>query len=272
MSVKRKLRCLPMFHRGLIFAIGVSIPLALGLRYPEQSLGYVLPANQLVQLMAANASKFKTLVITQMTQQEKDDASEGPEINVFREQIWMQAPGRYQSKVLNEDWERREAPNVAFRRLFLSNSPENFMQLFLEMGIDLEQVAYTRVDGVVAYRIGSAEAGTPKLIIEKERFLPLQLTYWAIGDHAGALVDVKFKDYREVDHGWYPFEITYSSDRWSNETYTLLTILPNGPFDPSVFSTPMTGSHKEKASEKNEGLSNDERLKQIIKKFEDKYQ
>ena len=146
------------------------------------------------------------------------------------------------------------------------------MQLFQKMGIDLEQVAYTRVDGVVACIIGSAEAGTPKLIIEKERFLPLQLTYRAIGDHAGALIDVRFKDYREIDHGWYPFEITYASDRWPNETYTLLTILPNGPFDPSVFSTPMTGSPRGKASEKDEGLSDDERLKQIIKKFEDKYQ
>ena len=91
-----------MFHRVLIFSLGVSIPFVLRLECPEQSLGYVLPANQLVQLMAANASKFKTLVITQLTQQEKNDSPEGKELEVFREQIWMQAPARYQSKVLNE--------------------------------------------------------------------------------------------------------------------------------------------------------------------------
>ena len=271
MRMKRKSRFLRMFHRGLIFTIGVLIPFALSLEYPEQGLGYILPAEQLIQLMADNASKFKTLVITQLTQQEKGDASEGRELEVFREQIWMQAPARYQSKVLNQDWGRREAPNVAFRRLFLADSSESFMRLLLEMGVDLDQVAYTRVDGIVAYRIGNAEPGTPKLIIEKKRFLPLQLTYWAIGDHAGALVDVRFRDYREVDHGWYPYEITYSSDRWSNETYSLLTILPNGPFDPSVFSSPMKDFSEGKASEKSEGLSDEERLKQIIQKFEDKY-
>jgi hypothetical protein len=271
MSLNRKSCCLRIFHRVLIFSIGVSIPFVLSLERPEQSLGYVLSADQLVQLMAANASKFKTLVITQLTQQEKDDSPDSRELVVFREQIWMKAPARYQSKVLNEDWERREAPNVAFRRLLLANSPESFMQLLLEMGINLEQVTYTRVDGIVAYRIGSAEPGTPKLIIEKERFLPLQLTYRAIGDHAGTLADVRLRDYREVDHGWYPFEITYSSDKWPNETYTLLTILPNGPFDPSVFSMPTSDPSKGKASEKGEGLSNEERLKEIIQKFEDKY-
>jgi hypothetical protein len=271
MSMKRKSYCLRMFRRVLIFSLGVSISFALSPKSPEQSLGYVLPADQLVQLMAANASKFKTLVITQLTQQEKDDSPEGRELEVFREQIWMQAPARYQSKVLNEDRERREAPNVVFRRLFLANSPESFMQLLPEMGINLDQVSYTRADGTVAYMIGNAEPGTPKLIIEKERFLPLRLTYRAIGDLPGALIDVRFKDYREVDHGWYPFEITYASDRWPNEIYTLLTILPNGPFDPSVFSTPMSDFSKGKASEQGEGLSDEERLKQMIQKFEDKY-
>jgi hypothetical protein len=271
MSVKRKSNYRRTFQRILIFSIVVSMPFIWGLGYPGQIFGYVLPAEQLVQLMAENASKFKTLVITQLTQQEKESAFGGKEIEVFREQIWMQAPARYRSKVLNEGLERREAPNTAFRRLLLANSPESFMKLLLEMGINLDQVAYTRVDGIVAYRIGNAEPGTPKLVIEKERFLPLQLTYWAIGDNAGALVDVRFKDYREVDHGWYPFEITYSSDRWPNETYTLLTILPNGPFDPSVFSMPMSDLSEGKTPEKGEGLSNEERLKQIIRKFEKKY-
>jgi hypothetical protein len=271
MSLKRKFDCRRMIQRIITFSIGVSMPFFLGLGHPGQSLGYVLPAEQLVQLMAENAVKFKTLVITQLTQREKDSSPGGREIEVFREQIWLQAPARYRSKVLNEDRDRQAAPNVAFRRLLLANSPETFVQLLLEMGINLDQVAYTRVDGIVAYRIGNAETGTPKLVIEKERFLPLQLTYRAIGDHAGALVDVRFKDYREVDHGWYPFEITYSSDRWPKETYTLLTILPNGPFDPSVFSAPISDLSKGKTSEKDEGLSDEERLKQIIQKFEEKY-
>jgi len=43
----------------------------LSLGVSEKSLGYVLQAEQIVPFMAANASKFKTLVITQFTQQEK---------------------------------------------------------------------------------------------------------------------------------------------------------------------------------------------------------
>lgn len=259
---------LPGFLR---FSLAISMLFALSLEVPEQSQGYVLTAVQLVQLMAANAAKFKTLVITQLTQQEEGGSPEGKGLEVFREQIWMQAPGRYQSRVLNEDRKRREVPNVAFRRLLLSNSPKSFMKLLSEMGINLEMVAYTRIDGIVAYRIGNAQPGSPKILIEKERFLPLQLTYWAIGGHAEALVDVRFKDYREVDQGWYPFEITYSSDGWPNETYTVLTVLPNGPLDPSVFSSPMSGSSSGQPSGKGEGLSDEERLKQIIQEFEDKY-
>lgn len=242
------------------------------LEVPERCLAYVLPTEQLVQFLAVNASKFKTLVITQFTQQEKGSSLEGKFFELFREKIWMQAPNRYRAEVLSEGRVRREVPDVAFRRLFLADSPDNFMQLLLNMGIDLETVAYARVDGIVAYRIGNAEPAGPKILIEKERFLPLQLSYWSIGTHAGALINVRFQDYREVDKGWYPFEITYASDRWPDEVYTILSILPNGPFDPSVFSSPMPGSRPDQPAEKGEGLSDEERLKRIIQKFEERYQ
>jgi len=252
--------------------IGVFLLFCLSLGVSEKSLGYVLQAEQIVPFMAANASKFKTLVITQFTQQEKGDSTEGISSEIFREKIWMQAPGRFHSRVLNEDRVRPEVPDVTFRRLLLANSSESFMQLLLEMGINLEAVAFTRIDGNIAYRIGDAAPDSPKILIEKERFLPLQLKYWSIGDRAGALVEVTFKDYREVDKGWYPFEITHTSERWPNEAYTILTILPNTPFDPSVFSSPMSGPTPDQSPEGEKGLSNEERLKRVIKKFEDRYQ
>jgi hypothetical protein len=222
--------------------------------------------------MAANASKFKALVITQFTQQEKKQPTEVPISELFREKIWMQAPGRFHAENLSEEGKRREVPDVTFRRLLLAASSESFMELLLEMGINLEVVAFTRVDGIVAYRIGGAAPDSPKILIEKERFVPLQLTYWSIGDRAGALVEVTFKDYREVDKGWYPFEITHKSERWPNETYAILTILPNTPFDPSIFSSPMSGATPDGSPEGEEGLSTEERLKRIIRKFEKKYE
>ncbi len=252
--------------------IAVFMLFCLNLGVPAKSLGYVLQAEQLIRFMAVNSSKFKTLVITQFTQQEKRHSTEGLSFEIFREKIWMQAPGRFHSRVLNEDRGRREVPDKAFRRFLLAGSSESFTQLLLEMGINLEAVAFTRIDGIIAYRIGDAAPGSPKILIEKERFLPLQLVYWSIGDRAGALVEVTFKDYREVDKGWYPFEITHTSERWPNETYTILTILPNTPFDPSVFSSPMSGATPVQSPEGDEGLSDKERLKRIIQKFEDRYQ
>jgi len=264
--------CVRIFIGWSKCLIGLIMLFSLSLGVPAISLGYVLQAEQIVPFMAANASKFKTLVITQFTQQEKRDSTGVLSFEILREKIWMQAPGRFHSEVLSEDRGRREVPDAAFRRLLLADSSEGFMQLLLEMGINLEAVAFTRIDGIIAYRIGDATPGSPRILIEKERFLPLQLKYWSIGDRAGALVEVTFKDYREVDKGWYPFEITHTSERWPNEAYTILTILPNTPFDPSVFSSPISGATTDQSSEGGEGLSNEERLKRIIRKFEDKYQ
>lgn len=251
--------------------IGVFILFSINLQATEKSFGYILPAEQIIRFMADNASRYKTLVITQFTQQEKGDALEGKTFELFREKIWMQAPNRYHAQVLDEDRVRREVPDVAFRRLLLADSPDSFMHLLLTMGIDLDTVSYTKVDGIIAYRIGEADPTSPKILIEKERFLPLRLSYWSFGTRAGALIDVTFQDYREVDKGWYPFEITFASDRWPDEVYTVLSILPNGPFDSSVFSSPMSGSRPDRPPE-GEGLSDKERLKKIIQKFEERYQ
>ena len=260
-----------MFLQWSKWLVGVFMLFSFNLQASEKSFGYVLPAEQIIKFMAANASRYKTLVITQFTQQEKGQALDVKIYELFREKIWMQAPNRYHAEVLDGGRVRREGPDVAFRRLLLADSPDSFMQLLLNMGIALDTVSYTKVEGVVAYRIGNKEPTSPKILIEKERFLPLRLSYWSIGTHAGALIEVKFQDYREVDKGWYPFEITYSSDRWPDEVYTLLTILPNGPFDSSIFSSPISGSHPDRPTE-GEGLSDEERLKKIIKKFEERYQ
>ena len=259
------------FTRWSKYFIGAFMLLVLGLGVQAKSFGYVLQAEQLIQLMTVNASKFQMLVITQFTEQAKGQPTEVGTFQLFREKIWMQAPGRFQSKVLNEGHEGRDVPDMAYRRLLLADNSGSFMQLLIQMGINLEAIAFTRMEGVVAYRIGDAAPDSPKILIEKERFVPLQLTYWSIGDRAGALVKVTFKDYREVDKGWYPFEITHSSERWSNERYTILTILPNTPFDPSVFSSPMSGVISDQSSENDRGLSDEERLKRVIKKFEEKY-
>ena len=46
-----------------------------------------------------------------------------------------------------------------------------------ELGIDTQQVAYTRLEGTVAYRIGEKDPEKPKLLIEKARVLPLLIVY-----------------------------------------------------------------------------------------------
>jgi hypothetical protein len=110
------------------------------------------------------------------------------------------------------------------------------MALLLEMGIDVQKVSYTRIDGVVAYRIGETDQASPKVLVEKGRFLPLLLSYKAPG-LGGGLAKVKFVDYRKVEQAWYPFEIFCSTADGTTEKYTVRSLKVNGPVSASLFGS-----------------------------------
>jgi hypothetical protein len=230
---------------------------------------YVMPAEQLVDLMTRNLPKFKTLVITQSTHL---ITPEDLEVQmVLEEKIWLKSPGFHHSEMMDQtgDWDtgtnrvrvKRPSPDMAFRQIFMTGDKNTIMSLLSEMGINLNAVAFTRFDDVIAYRLGDEDAGKPKLLIEKEKFLPLLLNYRVWGDSGEKTVTVRFDDYREVVEGWYPYEIALFSGEDLEERYFVIDLKANIPVDPSFFER----------NEEHQPPPDEERLREVIDFLKKKY-
>jgi hypothetical protein len=194
--------------------------------------GYIMPAEQLLDFMAENFSNFKTMIIVQSTLQT------GPESEkIFMEQIQMKSPDLFELKSLDRLAGRTGLPYMAYRQLLMANNRTRLEKLLSMMGINLEAVSLTRVDGVIAYQIGLKGDQSPKLLIEKERFLPLQLVYRMAGDASEEVVTVRFQDYRKEGKGWFPFQISYSVDNRIREEYSIQTLEINIPVYSSSLQT-----------------------------------
>lgn len=235
----------------------------------ERCHGYIMPAEQIVGFMAANFSKFETLIITQSVQREDQSSKERG--GGFKEKIWMKSPDFFYSKTLDQGVARDVQPDIVYRRLFIAGSAQRLMPLLTDMGINLQLVALTRIDGVIAYRIGDKGPHSPKILIEKKRFLPLHLVYVSPENVDRNMVRIRFLDYRKVEQGWYPFETTYSYGDKMSQRYIVHTIDVNRPIDPSIFDPSVIKSNPGKALDKDLSAQEEERLKKMIKTFEKKY-
>jgi hypothetical protein len=238
--------------------------------------GYIMPAEQILQLMAANFSEFETQVIVQSTQWKEgpgrnDQGDQGGSI-VAREKIWVKSPNLFHSQLMEEGRKRKGSPDLTFRQLLVSNSPERLMAFLAVLGIDPKRVKFSRVHGVVVYQIGSGVPGSPRLCIDKETFLPVLLQYGAADGTGRHVVGVEFRNFRKVDKGWYPFEVSYRTSHGVEEIYTLETMETNVPVDVNIFvTTPEERSPVQPQQEEQPSPSEQERLRHIIKTFEEKY-
>jgi len=237
----------------------------------DPSPGYILPAEQIIGFMVANFSEYKTQVIVQSTQR-KDPQSQ-LEAPVIREKIWAKSPNLFTSQVLEDGRERGGTPDMAFRQLLVANSPQRIMDLLRDMGVDLRKVAFSRFQETVVYRIGDREENSPKILIEKDRFLPLFLQYGSAGGNSGGMTRVELRDYRKVDNGWYPFEVSCRTASGVQEIYTLETMETNVAVDISVFMGSEERRHSGPSPPQGTETkpSEEERLRHIIKTFEEKY-
>ncbi len=188
--------------------------------------GYVIPAEQILDFMAGNFSNFKTVVIVQSTLQTGQDMEK-----VFMEQVQMKSPDLFELQSLDRIAERTGTPYMAYRQLLIANSRARLEQILSMMGINLQAVSLTRIDGVIAYMIGEKGDNIPKLLIEKERFLPLLLIYRTRGNMLEEVVTVRFQDYRKEGKGWFPFQISYSVDNKIREEYSIQTFETNVPIN-----------------------------------------
>jgi hypothetical protein len=200
--------------------------------------------------MVKNSSEFKTMVITQTTWQKDERTEEGGES--YQERIWMEAPDLFRTQVINQPKRWLMKPDTSFRSLLMADNDTQVKRLLTRMGINIHSTGLTRVEETVAYRIGGKDPDAPKIVIEKERFLPLVLTYSFPGDYDTVTITVLFNDYRRVDNGWYPFEITYFDPRGFRENCVIDTLQVNVPIDPAVFTEAITSSRPEQASDQDE--------------------
>lgn len=187
--------------------------------------GYVMPAEQVLDFMNKNFSQFKTLVLVQSTLQVR----EGSE-RVFKEQVIIKSPDLFSIKPLDRLGERSEKVDLSYRQLIISNSTYRLENLLINMGIDIDKTALARYNDTIVYRIGEEGQECPKLLVEKERFLPLLLEYRPSESPDDHLIRVEFREYRKEEKGWYPYEIIFTAND-TKEDYSLQTIQTNTEID-----------------------------------------
>lgn len=230
----------------------------------DTCFAYILPSEQVIEYMTRNFSKYKTIVIKQRVQQNDE--------SFYTEEIFMKSPDLIDTRVVETDRDRASYTDTTYRSLLMANKSSRIIQIFSMLKINLETVEYDRLDGTIVYRIGDKKPGSPKALIEKKRFLPLLLKYHSPDDPDGGIITIEFKDYRELDKGWFPFEIIYSVGDSILETYSIQTIEANVSIDPSLFlSKEESGSPDSRMKKENPSETEGDRLKQIIKSFEEKY-
>jgi hypothetical protein len=232
---------------------------------PPATRGYILPADQIIRMAAENFSKFETLEIAQSTQREENATVQ--EVLGFKERVWIKRPGLVRSDILNDSLVRPSEPDAGFRLILLSNGWERLSRILSSMGIDLTRASFDRVNDVVAYRIGVDNEESPAIFIEKERFLPLFLRYRTSGRDRSVSITVEFNEYRKLEQGWYPFEITYREKEGFKETYRVDQIQVNVPMDRSLFDA----VEVEASNTSSRPADEDERLRSIIKNMEKRY-
>ena len=233
-----------------------------------EACAYVIPLDQILEKVRKRFAGVNTLIIEQATHviQSRDPLQE----KVFREKIWLKIP-RYERTM--EMAEPRLPNSDAAYRWLLMASPKGEISAFLsQLGIQIWDLGYDRCEGVVAYRVGGRDPEGPKLLVDKERFFPLLLSYMLPGDPEGRLVTVRFRDYRRNDAGWYPYEIEYALEGAPIEAYHVLNLTANAPMQASFFEREIEPSVVSPQLPVTEGKSEDQRLERIMRNLEKKYQ
>ncbi len=270
--IKIRSKCTKTILMGLFFCALIS---------GGRAQAYVMPAEQLLYLMGTRFSGFKTLVITQKTSLASLYDSEIEVIQ--KEKIWLKAPDLYYAELIGEP-ESQGIENVSiahrgpggamvFRRLMMANNLESMVSLLSNMGVDIESVSLTRSEGVIAYRLGSEDPESSKLMIEKDTLLPISFCYASQVGTVRKIVTVHFGDYQKAKNGWYPHEITYSEDKEVLERYVILDLQVNSPVEQPLSEISIERYLPYQGRDDSQDVyEKDERLKEIIELLKEKYE
>jgi len=260
---------------------------------------YVMPLEQILARVRKRFAAQYSLIIEQTAHviQSRDPLVE----QVFRERVWLKSPHYERTMEMNtlaagnakmggsksisgnvtENQASENQPDQPFRqpnqdtsyRWLLMNHPKGGISAYLSrLGIQMGDSGYDRCDEVVAYRVGNRDPQGPRLLVDKERFFPLLLSYMLPGDPRGRLVTVRFKDYRKSDAGWYPYEIEYELEGAPVEVYYILNLTANAPIETSFFERKVEPSPAPVRPSPNQEQPDEDHLKEIMRKLEKKYQ
>jgi hypothetical protein len=237
---------------------------------PAFSLSYIMPPQQILQLMEDNFSGFKSQLITQVV--ETGINEEGVTSRFIKERLWIRAADGALLVKTEETVNDRKKWDYGYRLLFLSHNQAGLNRILTQLGIDIETVGLERFDGHVAYRIGKKEPGYPKLFIDKERLLPLFIAYFPREMDPLRWIGIRFKGYQKTDNGWYPSEINRFENGQLIERYSVLNLEANKATPPSFFRSSARGSKEEGSVIEGSESPEEERLRRIIRSFEEEYQ
>jgi len=232
--------------------------------------GYIMPAEQLVEFLTNNFLKIET--VDAIVSATKQDITKGVEERISPIRILIKSPDLFKTITFDPGDSKDSFPDNIHLQLLVSNEKKRIELLLSWMGINLESLAFTRIDNIIAYRIGNSGPDIPKILIEKERFLPLQLVYRP-PDKPSEIITVRFNDYRKLDEGWYPYEIISSFWNGIVFKYTVRIIRTNTDIDEYHLKPALIDlSQEEELGVIRENLIEEERLRRIIKAFEEKYE
>ena len=242
---------------------------------------YVMPLEQILEKVRKRFATLNTLIIEQATHviQSRDPLRE----RVFREKVWLKTP-RYERTMemaaprlpkaenLPDQAIRQPNPDAAYRWLLMANPKGEISAFLSQLGIRIWDLGYDRCEGIVAYRVGARDPEGPRLLVDKKRFFPLLLSYMLPGDPEGRLVTVRFRDYRKIDAGWYPYEIEYALEDAPMEAYHILNLTANAPIQASFIEREIERFAPPPGPPVNQGKPDDQRLRNIMRNLGKKYQ
>lgn len=252
---------------------------------PVDAFSYIMPAEQVVDLMAANFYRIKTLIITQSTHLADLENEEAE--TVFEERIWLKLPWFYRVDRIKGPVNRNaetEGPcpvgnigagrrnvDMTYRRLLMAGDKKGILKILTEMGINLNKVGFVRYNGFIAYRLGDSDDTSPELIVGKKRFLPLFIRYRLPGDREQEMVSVRFENYRKLKKGWYPFKIEFYCMDEIKERYLIINLKVNEEIKSSFFEGRTYFPCAVESKKNKPDITNERRLGEVIRLLEEKY-
>jgi len=261
---------------------------------PGGSEGYVMPIEQLIDQMTARFSGFHALMVDQTTH--VLNPRDGETTQVVQERIWLRSPRYCRSQIIGRsEGQNGHSPAVSgeqagekeavssgglskgqdrdttFRWLLMSNERDEMLGFLSRLGVNIDAVAFARLDGRVVYRIGDTSLESPKLLIDRETYLPVLFRYLEPGVKDKNPVTVRFGNFKEVGSGWYPYRIDYSVEQEAPERLFLLNLRVNPSVENSFFEVAPEKAMPPPGPENLPDEKEEERLNAAIRALEDKY-